>query len=226
MESLQPQWEPTRDDVRNARITDFASWVEREYSVSVPDYHSLWRWSVEHLDDFWRSVWDYFGLRSATPVGEVLAQDRMPGAVWFPGVRLNYVDQVLRNERSDRPAIVYSGETAAEDVTMSWAELRRQAGALAATLRANGVGPGDRVVGYLPNIPETVVAFLATASLGAIWAACGQDYAVAAAHARFEQLEPAALITADGYYFNGKCRDNTANAANLLELLPSVRLAI
>ncbi|MFI6431138.1 acetoacetate--CoA ligase [Rhodococcus oryzae] len=226
MESLQPQWEPTRDDVRNARITDFASWVGREYSVSLPDYHSLWRWSVEHLDDFWRSVWDYFGLRSATPVGEVLAQDRMPGAVWFPGVRLNYVDQVLRNERSDRPAIVYSGETAAEDVTLSWAELRRQAGALAATLRANGVGPGDRVVGYLPNIPETVVAFLATASLGAIWAACGQDYSAPAALDRLGQLEPSVLITADGYRFGGKQHDRRDSIAELRAGMPSLTTTV
>ncbi|SEK91791.1 acetoacetate--CoA ligase [Rhodococcus maanshanensis] len=226
MESPQPQWEPTRDDVRNARITDYASWVEREYSVSVPEYHSLWRWSVEHLDDFWRSVWDYFEVRSATPVGEVLAQDRMPGAVWFPGVRLNYVDQVLRNERADRPAIVYSGETADEDVTMSWAELRRQVGALAATLRASGVGPGDRVVGYLPNIPETVVAFLATASLGAIWAACGQDYSAPAALDRLGQLEPSVLITADGYRFGGKGHDRRDSIAELRAGMPSLTTTV
>nr|WP_206615295.1 acetoacetate--CoA ligase [Rhodococcus spongiicola] len=217
----RPQWVPTAADVEQARITDFARWVERRTGLSLPDYWSLWSWSVDDLAGFWQSVWDYFDVKSAADPGPALADDTMPGAVWFPDARLNYVDQVVRSARPDRTAIIYETE-AGDRESMSWAELIRQAGALAATLRSIGVGPGDRVVGYLPNVPEAIVAFLATASLGAVWAACGQDYSAPAALDRLGQLEPKVLVTADGYRFAGKEHRRDAEIAQLREGLASL----
>lgn len=212
--AADPQWVPTEADVRDAVITDFAAFVARRHSVTVDDYRSLWRWSVAAPGEFWQDVWDYFEFRSATDPGPALADAAMPGAVWFPGATLNYVDHVFRNARPGTPAILYAGE-GFPDVSVGWDELFSVVAGLAATLREHGVGVGDRVVGYLPNIPEAVVAFLATASLGAVWAACGQDYSAPAALDRLGQLEPAALITADGYRFAGKEHDRLGAVAEL-----------
>ncbi|WP_345344603.1 acetoacetate--CoA ligase [Rhodococcus olei] len=223
--STGPQWVPSDEDVEGARITDFASWAQGRCGVHLPDYRALWRWSVDDLDDFWLAVWEYFEVHSATPVGAALVDESMPGAGWFPGARLNYVTQALRHQTRHRPAIRYSGEDAA-DVEVPWAELRRQVGALAATLKSHGVGPGDRVVGYLPNIPEAVTAFLATASVGAIWAACGQDYSAPAALDRLGQLDPSILITADGYRFGGKAHRRDDEVERLRTGLPNLRLTV
>lgn len=209
---MQPQWVPTEADVVQARITDFAAFVAKRTGVRAPDYHALWQWSVEDLAGFWRALWDYFELGDVA--GEVLANAEMPGAQWFPGTRLNYVDQVIRQVRSDRPAI----KAVSEDGPIrevSWAELIDSTAAFARTLRSLGVRPGDRVVGYLPNIPEAIIAFLATASLGAVWSACGQDYSPKAALDRLGQLEPTVLVTADGYRFGGKAHDKRADIAAL-----------
>ncbi|PQP26952.1 acetoacetate--CoA ligase [Rhodococcus opacus] len=223
--TADPQWVPTESDVRDAVVTDFARFVARRHSVRVDDYRALWRWSVADPAAFWQDVWDYFEIRSATDPGPALADDAMPGAVWFPGATLNYVDHVFRNARPGTPAILYAGE-GATDIAVGWDELRSAVAGLAATLREHGVGVGDRVVGYLPNIPEAVVAFLATASLGAVWAACGQDYSAPAALDRLGQLEPKALITADGYRFGGKEHDRLAASADLRGGLPSLALTV
>jgi len=226
---MQPQWTPTADDIAEATITHFARFAAERGSYDLPengdpgDYQRLWQWSVRDLPGFWRAVWEYFDLGDIP--GEVLAEDRMPGAVWFPGTRLNYVDRVLRQSRADRPAIL----AAAEDEPpreVSWAELLGRTAALAQTLRDLGVTPGDRVVGYLPNIPEAVVAFLATASIGAVWSACGQDYSPKAALDRLGQLEPTVLITADGYRFGGRAHDKSADIAALRAGLPTLRSTV
>ncbi|MBC2643321.1 MULTISPECIES: acetoacetate--CoA ligase [unclassified Rhodococcus (in: high G+C Gram-positive bacteria)] len=223
--TADPQWVPTEADVRDAVITDFAAFVARRHGVTVDDYRSLWRWSVAEPADFWQDVWDYFEFRSATDPGPALADATMPGAVWFPGATVNYVDHVFRNARPGTAAIRYAGE-GVPDVAVGWDELRSRVASLAATLRDHGVGVGDRVVGYLPNIPEAVVAFLATASLGAVWAACGQDYSAPAALDRLGQLEPKALITADGYRFAGKTHDRLGAAAQLRGGMPSLVLTV
>lgn len=221
----RPQWVPTDGDVAGARITDFARWVERRTELTLPDYRALWQWSVDDLGAFWQSVWDYFAVESAVDPGPALAVDTMPGAVWFPQARLNYVDHVVRNARTDRPAVVYENE-AGDRETLSWAELTRQTGALAATLRSLGVGPGDRVVGYLPNVPEAIVAFLATVSLGAVWSACGQDYSAPAALDRLGQLEPTVLVAADGYRFGGKEHSRTDEVEQLRAGMPTLAATV
>ncbi|MGW5725763.1 acetoacetate--CoA ligase [Nocardia beijingensis] len=217
---MQPQWVPTEADIAAARITDFARFVAERTGVRAADYHALWQWSVEDLAGFWHALWDYFELGDIA--GEVLASAQMPGAQWFPGTRLNYVDQVIRQLRTDRPAI----KAVSEDAPIrevSWAELIDHTAAFARTLRSLGVRPGDRVAGYLPNIPEAVIAFLATASIGAVWSACGQDYSPKAALDRLGQLEPTVLVTADGYRFGGKAHDKRDDIAALRAGLDSLK---
>ncbi|MBH0780927.1 acetoacetate--CoA ligase [Nocardia bovistercoris] len=220
---MQPQWVPTERDVADARITDFARYVESETGRAAPDYRSLWQWSVDDPAAFWGALWRYFELGEIA--GEVLASAEMPGARWFPGTKLNYVDQIVRQARTDRPAIVHVREDA-EPREVSWVDLIEDTAAFARTLRALGVGPGDRVAGYLPNIPEAVVAFLGTAAVGAVWSACGQDYTAKAALDRLGQLEPTVLVTADGYRFGGKTHDKRADIAALRAGLPSLRATV
>ncbi len=217
--AAQPQWVPADADIADARVTDFARFVEKRTGVSAPDYPALWQWSVDELPEFWGALWDYFDLgeRSETVLDEV----RMPGARWFPGTRLNYVDRIVRQARTDRPAVLALGEDG-ELTEISWATLVATTAAFANTLRELGVGPGDRVAGYLPNIAEAVIAFLATASLGAVWSACGQDYSAQAALDRLGQLEPTVLVTADGYRFGGKVHDKSADIEALRAGLPSL----
>lgn len=217
---VQPQWVPTEQDVANARVTDFARFAGARAGREFPDYRALWQWSVDDLPGFWSALWAYFDL--GEPPDQVLADAEMPGARWFPGARLNYVDQVVRQARADRPAIVYAGEDGSL-TEVSWAELLGRTAAFAGVLRARGVRTGDRVVGYLPNIPEAVIAFLGTAGLGAVWSACGQDYSAKAALDRLGQLEPVVLVTADGYHYGGKVFDKTDEIAELRAGLPTVR---
>ena len=218
-------WTPTESDLAEARVTEFARFVEQRHDVRLPDYAALWRWSTDELELFWRAVWDFFEIRSAGEPTVVLSERGMPGAQWFPGTELNYVDQVIRHARPDRAAIVHAREDGSTRA-VTWAEMIEQAGALAGTLADKGVGRGDRVVGYLPNVPEAVIAFLATASLGAVWSACGQDYSASAALDRLGQLEPTALITASGYTYGGKFRDKAADVDVLVEGLPALRAVV
>lgn len=222
--AVEPQWEPTIADLRDARMTEFTAFAEARTGLEFPDYAALWRWSIADLDGFWRTIFAYFAVAPDAPQ-VALASAEMPGAQWFPGVRLNYVEQVLRNERADRPAIIAVTEGAA-DREVTWAQVRQRVAVLAATLRELGVGVGDRVVGYLPNIPEAVIAFLATASLGAVWSACGQDYTAKAALDRLGQLDPVVLVTADGYRFGGKAFDRRADVAALRAGLGTVRATV
>ncbi|MEU1208749.1 acetoacetate--CoA ligase [Nocardia sp. NPDC005825] len=219
----EPQWTPTVEDIEGARLTRFARFVTARTGVPMPDYRTLWQWSVDDVPGFWRAVWEFFELGAAP--GEVLADDSMPGARWFPGMRVNYVDQVVRQARADRPAIValHEDESPRE---VSWSELLTRTAALARSLRTLGVGPGDRVAGYLTDIPEAVIAFLATASIGAIWSVCGQDYSAQAALDRLGQLEPTVLITADGYRYGGRTHDRREEIAVLRAGLPSLRATV
>ncbi|MBY6410475.1 acetoacetate--CoA ligase [Rhodococcus sp. BP-252] len=221
----EPQWTPSSEDIENARITDFQRVVSERHGVDTADYRELWEWSTQNVEQFWRTVWDYFDIQSDTEPTEVLGNSSMPGAQWFPGVQLNYVDQVRRHSDSDRTAIVHAREDGLR-AELSWRELARQTAALARTLREAGVEPGDRVVGYLPNIPEAVVAFLASASVGAVWSACGQDYSASAALDRLGQLDPKVLIAADGYSYGGKYHDKRGDVAVLRDGLTTVDTVI
>ncbi|WP_233871508.1 acetoacetate--CoA ligase [Paraburkholderia adhaesiva] len=218
----QPAWTPSPETVARARVIEFTQWLANERDLSFNDYDALWRWSVDDIDAFWSAIWDWAGIASDTPRGKALADAAMPGARWFPGVQLNYVAQVFRHATPAWPAIVHRNE-AGRDGEMSWAELERQVAALAATLRGMGVQRGDRVVAFMPNIPQTVVAFLATASVGAIWSVCAPDMGRLAVLDRFRQIEPMVMIAVDGYEYAGKSYDRRTLLRELLDELPSVR---
>ena len=173
---MQEIWKPGEAVVRNARITRYMAWLEQERGRVFDDYAALWQWSVDDLEGFWSSIRDYFGIAFDAPGTAVLGARRMPGAEWFPGARLNYVDQVFRHAHETAPAIVFRDERGGLAET-DWRELRRQVASLADALRRYSIGEGDRVVAYMPNVPETVVAFLAVAALGAVWSVCSPTWA-------------------------------------------------
>jgi acetoacetyl-CoA synthetase len=218
-----PQWVPTDEDIARARVTDFTRFVQQRTGVGAVDYKSLWQWSVDDPPAFWAAMWDYFELGDRSD--RVLDDAQMPGARWFPGTQLNYVDQIVRNARADRPAILYVSEDGSV-TELSWAELLGRTAAFADRLRSLGVAAGDRVVGYLPNIPEAVIAFLATVSIGAIWSACGQDYSAKAALDRLGQLEPVVLVTSAGYRYGGKTHDKHDDIAALQAGLPTLKATV
>ncbi len=220
-------WEPTPETITNANLTRYREWLARERGLEFADYAALWRWSVTDLDAFWASIWDHFGVRASAPYTAVLAKDAMPGAEWFPGAQLNYAEHALRR-RDDHPALVARSETRGLDrtTTLTYAELADQVARVRAGLVALGVKRGDRVVAYLPNIPETVVALLATASLGATWASCSPDFGTRAVIDRFAQLEPAVLLAVDGYRYGGKDFDRTEEVAEIERALPSLTATV
>jgi acetoacetyl-CoA synthetase len=208
-----------------SQMARYRRWLHDERGLDFPDYESLRQWSVTDLDAFWQSIWDYFDLRSPTPHSAVLANRKMPGAVWFSGAQVNYARQVMRHveaaHAADMPAIISSGEDGVLLET-SWPELRRKAAALAIHLKAQGVRSGDRVAAYLPNIPETMIAFLATASIGAVWSVCAPDMAAPAVIDRFKQIEPRILIACDGVTYAGRRHDRREVVEQLRAALPTV----
>ncbi|WP_137895586.1 acetoacetate--CoA ligase [Ramlibacter sp. 2FC] len=207
------------------QIRLYQNWLRDKRGLSFASYGELWRWSTTELDAFWQSIWDYFDLRSPTPHSAVLVKNVMPGAVWFPGAQLNYAQQVFRHvapaQAAGFPAIVSRNElgTAHE---LSWPELRRQVASLALHLRAQGLQPGDRVAAYLPNIPEAMVAFLATVSLGGVWSICAPDMGAQAVLDRFRQIEPKVLIACDGVRYGGRDHDRMAVVDELRQALPTL----
>jgi acetoacetyl-CoA synthetase len=207
------------------RMQLYREWLHRELGLQFADYASMWRWSTTDLEAFWRSVWDYHQLQSPTPFTAVLGESSMPGATWFLGAQINYARQVFRHAdlaaAAGQPAVLAENEEG-EISEIGWAELQRRTHSLALELRRLGIGRGDRVAGYLPNIPETVIAFLACASLGAVWTVCSPDMGTAAVLGRFRQTAPRALIAVDGIRYAGKEMDRSAAVAELREGLPSV----
>ncbi|MDB5839286.1 MAG: acetoacetyl-CoA synthetase [Herminiimonas sp.] len=222
-------WTPSALRIERSRMHDYMRWLEREKGKSFGDYNALWDWSTTHLEAFWESIWQYFDLRSATPAERILDTHAMPGAKWFEGACLNFAEQVFRfnlsDEHGDKPAIIAQSELRAM-TQMSWRELRRQVTAVANSLRALGVQPGDRVAAYMPNIPETAIAFLACASIGAIWSSCSPDMGSASVLDRFRQIDPKVLIAVDGYRYGGKDFDRLAVVDAMRQALPTLELVV
>jgi acetoacetyl-CoA synthetase len=216
-------WRPTDAHIAGTNIGRYLAWLEQR-GRSFAGYDQLWSWSVTDLTGFWSSLWEFFGIRAHRPYDQVLAGSGMPGARWFPGAALNYAEHALAR-RDAHPAVIAESETR-PTVTLSYAELYAQTAAVSRALRDSGVGPGDRVVGYLPNIPETIVAFLATASLGAIWASCPPEFGGRSVIERFRQIEPRVLFAADGYRFKGQPFDRRPELAELRAGLPSLERVV
>ncbi len=211
------------------QIRLYQDWLRAQRGLGFETYDDLWRWSVTELDAFWQSIWDYFELQSPTPHTAVLAKNVMPGAVWFPGAQVNYAQQVLRHvapaEAAGFAAIISRNEKGQQH-ELRWPELRRQVASLALHLQEIGVQPGDRVAAYLPNIPEAMVAFLATVSIGAVWSICAPDMGTHAVLDRFRQIEPVVLIACDGVSYGGRDFDRLGVVAEMRAALPSLHHVI
>lgn len=235
----------------NSRITHFMHWLAEHKNLHFADYNALWRWSSTEIEAFWEAMWQYFELISPQPYTAVLSDRQMPGARWFPGAQVNYTQHIFRNMRDDAPALIYQSETVdfrekkqeprsksqetnlanqtqKDDIQnlklreLGWQTLYAQTAAMAAALQAMGVGVGDRVVAYAPNIPETLVAFLAAASLGAVWSSCSPDIGAGAVLDRFKQIEPKVIFVIDGYVYNGKVNDRRDVVRELVANLPTL----
>ncbi|WP_433153648.1 acetoacetate--CoA ligase [Actinomadura nitritigenes] len=221
-----PAWTPAPDDLEKSRLADFARFASaRTGHRLTADYRTLWEWSTDDLSGFWSAVWDFFGLPARPDGSEVLTDEAMPGARWFPGTELNLVDQVFKDRDPNGVALVAATEDGGE-VGLTWSALASRVAAAAEGLRRLGVKRGDRVAGYLSNGPEAVVAFLATAGLGAIWAVCGLDYAPAAAQSRLGQLEPRVLVAGTGYRYGGKDVDSGDAVRRLARSLPGLAAVV
>ena len=227
-------WAPTPEMVERSQLTRYIRWLAENRDLHFEDYHALWRWSVTEIEEFWGTLWEYFGvIASRDPQGapgseaeegrfeEVLAERVMPGARWFEGARLNYAEHIFRGKAEDEVAVSYASEL--RPLTeLRWGELREQVGAVREGLRALGVAPGDRVVAYLPNGPEALIAFLATASLGAIWSSCSPDFGPGSIVDRFAQIEPKVMFTVDGYRYGGKDFDRLEVVADVAAQIRSL----
>jgi acetoacetyl-CoA synthetase len=196
-------WEPGEQFKVDTWLARYMRWLGDERGVHVTSYEALWEWSVEDLEGFWASIWDYFGVSASEPYEAVLGSAQMPGADWFPGARLSYAEHVFRDRDPAAVAIRHASELRELD-ELTWGELRSLTERIAGGLRSLGVGPGDRVVAYLPNIPEAMAAFFACASIGAVWSSCSPDFGLRSVVDRFAQIEPKVLLAVDGYRYNGR----------------------
>ncbi|HEX3191887.1 MAG TPA: acetoacetate--CoA ligase, partial [Streptosporangiaceae bacterium] len=220
-------WTPGPDRAARANVTAFIRWLARERGLDFEGdgYPALWRWSVTDLDGFWQAVWDYCGIEASAPPTAVLGRRSMPGAEWFPGARLNYAQHVLRRERPETDALYHQSETTPL-AALSWPDLAGRVRVLGTRLRAMGVRPGDRVASCMPNIPQTVIAMLATTSIGAVWTSCSPDFGGRGVSDRFGPLSPKVLFCVDSYRYGGLDYDRSAEMAQIIAGLPGLEQVI
>jgi acetoacetyl-CoA synthetase len=218
-------WQPDAERIERSTLTRYARWLPSSRGVETSDYEELWRWSTSDLEGFWSSMWEFFEIRGSTPYERVLGSRAMPGAEWFPGARLNYAEHVFRNRDDDEVAIRHASELRPLAET-TWGELRELTRRLARALHATGIGPGDRVVAYVPNVVEAIAAFHACASLGAVWSSCSPDFGVRSVVDRFAQIEPRVLLAVDGYRYGGRDHDRLQVVRALQDAMPSLERTV
>jgi acetoacetyl-CoA synthetase len=211
-------WTPSAAQVEDANLTRFAKWLLHERGLQFSNYDALWQWSVTELEEFWQAMWNYFDIQSSVPPTRVLGKRTMPGAEWFPGARLNYAQHVLRNERAGTDALLFMSESTPL-TGVPWESFAGQVRTLATRLCEMGARPGDRVVGYIPNIPQTMIAMLATTAIGAIWACCSPDFGSRGVVDRLQQLAPKVLFCVDGYRYGGKAFERKKELAEIIAAL-------
>lgn len=222
---MEPLWSPSPERIERANLTRFMQFVQERYQAPVRDYVSLHRWSIEFPENFWTALWDFCEVRAQTRATQILENgNRMPGAQWFIDARCNYAENLLRLD-GDAPAIIFRNERG-QRRQLSWRELRSQTARIADGLKAAGVKPGDRVAGYLPNLPEAVIAMLATTSLGAVWSSCSPDFGLSGVLDRFSQIGPKVLFAADGYQYAGKTIDCMATVRAVKEQIASIERVV
>lgn len=218
-------WTPTTSFSEQSNLTHFQQWLAEKKNLQFTDYQKLWEWSVTQPSDFWAIIWEYFNVQSDTDYDYVLDNTPMPRAQWFGGASINYAREIFNRKNHHIPAIKFASESF-DLAELSWQELEEKTAAFATYLRNIGVTKGDRVVAYMPNIPEAVIAFLATASIGAIWSSCSQDFGTSSVTDRFQQIEPKVLIAADGYTYNGKPFDRLTTVEEIASQLPTLQEVI
>ncbi|MEY4642675.1 MAG: hypothetical protein RLZZ227_2669 [Pseudomonadota bacterium] len=218
-------WQPSQQWIENSNLHKFRLWLKEHHQLEFTTYQDMRRWSIEHLDDFWKAVWDYFKIEASTPPSAVLGKRTMPGADWFRGAKLNWAQHIMRHEKPGKTALLHASENSPLK-ELDWSELGPNVRKLASQLRALGIKPGDRVAAYLPNIPEAVTAVIATASIGAIWSSCSPDFGTPSVLDRLSQIEPKVLFCVDGYYYKGKRFDRKQEVKNIIEALPTLEKVI
>ena len=218
-------WTPSKDWVAGSNMTAFMQWLATHRQLQFKDYAALWQWSVTDIEAFWQALWDWAGVTASVPATQVLGRREMPGAEWFPGARLNYAEQVLRQARPGTDALLYLSEQTPLQ-GYGWDRLTAEVRQLATALRQHGVQPGDRVAAYLPNVPQAVVALLATTAVGAIWSSCSPDFGSQGVLDRVTQLAPKVLFCVDGYRYNGRDFDRRGELSAIIAALPSLSLVI
>ncbi|MBS4215033.1 acetoacetate--CoA ligase [Neobacillus rhizophilus] len=218
-------WEPSQQTINQSNIKKFMMWLEENRGLKFEDYNQLWDWSVTEIENFWTAIWEFFNIKSETDYTSVLSGNKMPNVKWFEGATLNYAEHVFRNEDPEKAAVIHQSEIRpVQEVT--WAELRKKTAAIATYLKSLGVKSGDRVVGYAPNIPETLTSFLACASIGAVWSSCAPEFGIQSVIDRFKQIEPTVMIAVDGYQYGGKRYDRLELVKKIQADLPSLKKTI
>lgn len=218
-------WRPSDAFIKQSNLKKFEQWLSAEKGLVFANYDALWRWSVEEVAAFWEAVWQYFEIKSHQPYASVLSGDSMPDVRWFEGATLNYAEHIFRQKSDDRPALIFQSERQPA-LAISWVELEAKVAAFQQYLKAQGIGKGDRVAAYLPNIPEAIIAFLAVNAMGAIWSCCSPDFGVNTVIDRFSQIEPGLFIAADGYQYNGKPFDRLDEICQIRDAIPSINQTV
>ncbi len=216
-----PLWQPSATDISDSNLSHYLRWLQDERGLSFSDYSHLWEWSVENPGDFWHTLWAYFDIIASHPPEHILRRPTMPGAKWFEGAQLNYTENFFARRQLDHPAMIFKQEDR-PPLEIYWPEIQEKTAALAGALRRLGVQRGDTVVAYMPNIPETIIALFAVASIGAIWSSCSPDFGSRSVLDRFQQINPKVLLAVDGYRYNGKLFDRRDILAELQAGLPSL----
>ncbi len=214
-------WKPTDKFLEEANLTAYSNWLARKKSLHFKDYKSLWQWSVDHIDEFWKSIAEYFEVRFHTEPTTILSSEEMPGTKWFEGATLNYAEHIFKQKTAQFPALHFASERQ-QPIAVSWETLERETAAIQQFLKRSGVKKGDRVAAYLPNIPQAISSFLATNATGAVWSSCSPDFGAGSVLDRFQQIEPKVLIAVDGYTYNGKPYNRLDVVREIREQLPTV----
>jgi len=218
-------WQPTEEQINNSQMMDYMQLVNQKFGLSLKKYSQLYDWSIEKAEDFWGSFWEYSQIIHHSPYSQVVDDlGKMPGAKWFDGATLNFAENLLRY-RDDKIAILFQGEDGTQS-SLTYKELHDQVSRLARSMREMGIVKNDRVAGFMPNIPETIITMLATASIGAIWSSCSPDFGIKGVLDRFQQIEPKLIFAADGYLYNGKTIDCLSKLKKILVDLPSIKKTI
>jgi acetoacetyl-CoA synthetase len=215
-------WEPSEEFIQATNIRRYMQWLKNERGLDFSDYSQLWEWSVSDIEEFWTSIWEFFKVQSSKPHTSVLSERKMPGARWFLDAELNYAEHVFRNMSTSQPALIFQSEFQPM-IEIAWDDLYRKVAAVAASLRRMGVKKGDRVAALMPNIPEAIIAFLACASIGAVWSSCSPDFGMRSIIDRFRQIEPQALFATDGYQYGGKPFDRRSVVSDLQQTLTTLK---